>query len=198
MLKLFHYLTNLVIFSWKITEFIQFNMLLGELGRQYLWSPCVLLCDISMNTISIISALLNFNVEKKTISNKSNILYYRDNGTTVTSSVVTKSSNHSSTSTSSSSNAFVVVDPVVDITDDETESQRQFVNVELSVAETQPIRCSGSGELSYFIIMVNKIPKAEICALQFSCRFPCLWGPPAQGSLTDDAREHRPSLSCTT
>lgn len=50
-----------------------------------------------------------------------------------------------SSQSSSLSNAYVVIDPLV-ITDEETESSRQFVNVELSVSESRPVRSSGSGE----------------------------------------------------
>lgn len=39
-----------------------------------------------------------------------------------------------------------MIDPMQETTDDETESSRQFVKVELSVSETRPVRSSGSGE----------------------------------------------------
>lgn len=59
--------------------------------------------------------------------------------------VCTSIGSTSSVSTNSS-NAFVIIDPMDEITDDETESSRQFVKVELSVSETRPVRSSGSGE----------------------------------------------------
>lgn len=62
-----------------------------------------------------------------------------------TEEVAVPTSSNSSVSTNSS-NAFVMIDPLQDTTDDETESSRQFVKVELSVSETRPVRSSGSGE----------------------------------------------------
>ena len=52
----------------------------------------------------------------------------------------TKSNSNSSTLSSN----FVLVDHFE--TDEETESTRQFVKVELSTSESQPVRSSGSGE----------------------------------------------------
>ena len=59
--------------------------------------------------------------------------------------VKTTNSIGSSVSTSSS-NAYVMIDALQETDDDETESSRQFVKVELSVSETRPVRSSGSGE----------------------------------------------------